>query len=63
MVKNGKSKIRAMLRHFNLKDLTLKIVIAELNELYDTFAHVYSSVDNWVNQFKRGHISTTDESY
>ena len=43
-----------------MKDLTPKEIKAELNNVPSTSAPAFATVYNWVNEFKRGRISTCD---
>ena len=56
-----KSEFRAMIKHLYLKGLTPKEIKAELDEVHDTSTPVFAIIYNWVNEFKRGRISTKDE--
>ena len=50
-----------MIKHLYLKSLRLKVIKAELDKVHGTSAPVFATVDNWVNEFKRGRTSTKDE--
>ena len=51
-----------MIKHLYLKGLTLNEVKAELDEVHGTSTPVFTSVYNWVNEFKRSRTSTKDEN-
>ena len=59
--KMEKSDFRAVIEHLYLKGLTPKDMKAELDKVHGTSAPVFATVYNWVNEFKRGYISTKDE--
>lgn len=57
-----KSEFRAVIKHFHLKGLTPKEIKAELDEVHGESAPSFATVYNWVNEFKRGRLSTKDEN-
>ena len=59
--KMEKSDVRAVIKHLYLKGLTPKEIKAELDEVYGISAPVLATIYNWINEFKRGRISTKDE--
>jgi len=55
-----KNKFRAVIKHLYMKDLTLKEIKAELDNVHRISAPAFMTVYNWVNEFKRSRISTCD---
>ena len=56
-----KSEFRAVIKHLYLKVLTPKGIKAELDEVHGTSAHVFATIYNYVNDFKRSDTSRKDE--
>ncbi|XP_036336279.1 histone-lysine N-methyltransferase SETMAR-like [Rhagoletis pomonella] len=56
-----KSELRAVIKYFHLKGLNQKQIIEELQTVLGEHAPSNATVYNWVNEFKRGRISTKDE--
>ena len=50
-----------MIKRLYLKGLRPKDIKAELDGVLGTFAPVFATVYNWVNEFKHGRASTKDE--
>ena len=55
-----KNEFRAVIRHLHMKDLTLKEIKVELDNVHSTSAPAFATVYNWVNEFKRDRTSTCD---
>lgn len=55
-----KNEIRAVIKYFNIKGLTPKEVINELNSTLGESAPSNATVYNWFAEFKRGRTSTSD---
>ncbi|KAG5323056.1 SETMR methyltransferase, partial [Acromyrmex heyeri] len=53
-----KNEFRAVTKH--IKDLMLKEIKAELDNVHSTSAPAFTTVYNWVNEFKRGSTSICD---
>ena len=49
-----KNEFHAMIKHLHMKDLTLKEITTELDNVHSTSAPAFATVYNWVNEFKRG---------
>jgi len=45
-----------------MKDLMLKEIKAELDNGYSTSTSAFTTIYNWMNEFKRGRTSTCDAS-
>lgn len=58
--KMEKNEYRAVIKHFHMKGKTPKEIKTELDEVHGTSAPSFKTVYNWVNEFKRGRISTSD---
>jgi len=56
-----KNEFRAVIKHFFLKKKTAIEIKAELDEVHGDSAPSYKTVCFWVNEFKRGRMSTNDE--
>ena len=56
-----KNELRAVIKHFYLKGKTPKEIKAELDDVHGTSAPAFKTIYNWVNKFKRGRTSTSDE--
>ena len=57
-----KNEFRSVIKHRHMKGLTPKEIKAELDNVHSTSASAFATVYNWVNEFKRGRISTYDTS-
>ncbi|XP_018311222.1 uncharacterized protein [Mycetomoellerius zeteki] len=55
-----RNEFRAVIKHLHMKSLTPKEIKAELDNIHSTSAPAFSTVYNWVNEFKRGRTSTCD---
>ena len=55
-----KNEFRPVIKHLHMKGLTPKEIKAELDNVYSTSAPAFTTVYNWVNEFKRGRTSTCD---
>lgn len=51
-----KNEFCAVIKNFYLKDLTPKKIKTELVELQGTSTPVFTTVYNWINEFKRDDI-------
>ena len=56
-----KNEFRAVIKHFHLKGLTPYEIKNELDSVHGISAPALATVYNWVNEFKRGRSSTSDE--
>lgn len=56
-----KNEFRAVIKHFHLKGLTPYEIKNELDSVHGTSAPALATVYNWVNEFKRGRTSISDE--
>jgi len=61
-LQNEKNEFRAVIKHLHMKGLMSKEIKAELDNVHNTSAPAFVIIYNWVNEFKRGHISTCDAS-
>ncbi len=53
-----KSEFRAVIKHLDLIGLTPKLIKAELYAVHDESAPVFTTVYNWINEFKCDRTST-----
>lgn len=56
-----KTEYRAVIKHFNFKGFTPKQIKKWLDSVHGTSVPSFATVYSWVNEFKRGRISTKDE--
>lgn len=56
-----KLEIRAVIKYFYLKGLTPKEIKEEMDSTLGTSSPSYSTVKQWVSEFKKGRVSTSDE--
>ena len=57
-----KNEFCAVIKHLHVKGLTPKEIKAKLNNVHSTSAPAFTTVYNWVNEFKCGRTSTCDAS-
>ncbi|KAG5323521.1 SETMR methyltransferase, partial [Acromyrmex heyeri] len=58
--KMEKNEFRTVIKHLHMKGLIPKEIKAELDNIHSTSASAFTTVYNWVNEFKRGRTSTCD---
>lgn len=56
-----KNDFRPVIKHFFLKGFRPKQIKEELDQVHGESAPSFATIYNWVNEFKRGRLSTKDE--
>ncbi|XP_055918683.1 protein GVQW3-like [Eupeodes corollae] len=54
---------RAVIKHFYLKELKPKEIKEEMDSTLGTYCPSYSTINQWVSEFKKGRLSTSDEPH
>ena len=57
-----KEEFRAVIKHFYFKKWMAAKIKAELNEIHEDTASTLKTVYFWINEFKCGRTSATDEA-
>jgi len=55
-----KNEFRSVIKHLHMKDLMSKEIKTELDNVHSTSSPAFTTIYNWVNEFKRGHTVTYD---
>ena len=62
VIKIKKEEFRAVVKHYYLKKWTVEQIKAELDKVHEDTAPTLNTVYFWINEFKRGRMSSKDEA-